>query len=219
MDRIKSLEADVAHEHEEKAVLAKKLADAQMEAVMMAMECNKVMAVAEDQEELEEEQQHSEDLGMQVREQLRLAEERNITNQMANVEPQSVPHPSGTAGQEWDIQMAMGLGHSARKDEVYKGIQAHEKIPFLKHFHNDWATDEIMKQYFQNKCKHHYKHGWLDVPRKFKHLKETSKKQKPAGSRVKRVKAVHATAQRHEHQGHQREGEAANDSDVDMNNE
>ncbi|KAG6916340.1 hypothetical protein DXG01_007277 [Tephrocybe rancida] len=44
-----SIAADVAHEHEEKVDLPKKLTDAQMEAVMMATERDKVMAAAEDQ--------------------------------------------------------------------------------------------------------------------------------------------------------------------------
>jgi hypothetical protein len=51
---------------------------------------------------------------------------------------------------------------------------------------NDWATEEIVKQYMKNKRKHHYRHGWLDVPERYKYLKNNSDKRNPNGSRRKK---------------------------------
>jgi hypothetical protein len=59
----------------------------------------------------------------------------------------------------------------------------------LKRFVNDWATEEIVKQYMKNKQKNHYKNGWLPVPEKYKYLKENSRKRNPQGSRIKRAKS------------------------------
>ncbi|KAG6805176.1 hypothetical protein H0H92_000416 [Tricholoma furcatifolium] len=80
------------------------------------------------QQELEKERERNEDLERQVQEAVRLAEERDIAEKMAEVPAESIPRPVGTAGQDWGIQMAMGLGRSARKDEIYKGIQVKSKV-------------------------------------------------------------------------------------------
>ncbi|KAJ3501991.1 hypothetical protein NLJ89_g9088 [Agrocybe chaxingu] len=66
---------------------------------------------------------------------------------------------------------------------------ARERHPVLKRYMNDWATEEIVKRYMKNKRSHHYSSGWLDVPEKYKYLKDNSSKRDPNGSRVKRAKA------------------------------
>jgi hypothetical protein len=52
---------------------------------------------------------------------------------------------------------------------------------------NDWATEEIVKQYMKNKRKHHYKNGWLDVPERYAYLKDNAYKRNPTSSRKKRA--------------------------------
>ena len=37
----------------------------------------------------------------------------------------------------------------------------------------------------KNKRKHHYRHGWLDVPEKYAYLKHNAGKRNPAASRKK----------------------------------
>ncbi|KAG6848512.1 hypothetical protein H0H93_016417, partial [Arthromyces matolae] len=97
-------------------------------------------------------------------------------------------------------------------------LVAREKIQFLKRFHNDWATEEIVKQYFKNKRKNHYRHGWLEVPDKYKHLSETSAKRNPSASRVKRVKsAMEAAKKQKKRRLHKRtEVNGEGNEDVDM---
>ena len=65
-------------------------------------------------------------------------------------------------------------------------------MPYLKRFRNDWATEEIIKQYFKNKHKHHYKNGWLTPSSRYDHLKDNSAKRSTDGSRVKRAKVIQA---------------------------
>jgi hypothetical protein len=45
----------------------------------------------------------------------------------------------------------------------------------------------LVKQYTKNKCKNHYKNGWLDVPDTFSYLKDNASKRDPTGSRKKRA--------------------------------
>ncbi|KAF8801560.1 hypothetical protein BYT27DRAFT_7309677 [Phlegmacium glaucopus] len=77
------------------------------------------------------------------------------------------------------------------KVKMYK--VAHENHPFLKQYQNDWATEEIVKQYFKNKRKHAYKSKWLEPPTKYQHLTEASQKRTTSGSRVKKATIVLAT--------------------------
>jgi hypothetical protein len=73
-------------------------------------------------------------------------------------------------------------------------IKARDQNPYLKRFQNDWATEEIVKQYFKNKRKNHYKKGWLTVPEKYKHLKGNSNRRNASGSRRKRANLVASTS-------------------------
>lgn len=65
--------------------------------------------------------------------------------------------------------------------------QARDRHPFLSRFEQDWATEEIVKQYVKNKRKNHYAHGWLEVPEKYTYLKQNSSKRDPGGSRSKKA--------------------------------
>ncbi|KAL0059897.1 hypothetical protein AAF712_013312 [Marasmius tenuissimus] len=136
-----------------------------------------------------------------------------------------VPWPSGTAGKDFSIQVAMGLAGSEKKDLTYRGIQCrvHEFVgyarigyevprknvpaktkadlfeslcqdqPFLAQFENDWAAEELAKQFLKNKCKNAYKHGWLVVPPKYAHLKQNAQARSSGGSRRSKVKEIRET--------------------------
>lgn len=65
--------------------------------------------------------------------------------------------------------------------------QAREQNPFLERFTNDWATEELVKQFIKNKRGNHYRNGWLDVPEKYSHLKKNSLKRDQSGSRKKKA--------------------------------
>lgn len=82
------------------------------------------------------------------------------------------------------ISASKGRTHSTTR------AQAREHHPFLKRFRNDWATEEIIKQFFKNKRGRAYQQGWIDVPSKYTYLKANSKKRSTDGSRVKRAKAI-----------------------------
>jgi hypothetical protein len=56
----------------------------------------------------------------------------------------------------------------------------------------DWATKEIVKQFLKNKRRNHYRNGWLDVPEKYRYLKNNVSKRNPTASR--RKKAFSSTA-------------------------
>ncbi|KAJ7081960.1 hypothetical protein C8R44DRAFT_894931 [Mycena epipterygia] len=84
---------------------------------------------------------------------------------------------------------------------------ARERHPYLARFTNDWATEEIVKQYkrsgdrgappplliieierqgdIKNKRRHAYKNGWLEAPTKFEYLKANSTKRNPSAPRKK----------------------------------
>ncbi|KAJ7105987.1 hypothetical protein C8R44DRAFT_942591 [Mycena epipterygia] len=62
---------------------------------------------------------------------------------------------------------------------------ARERHPYLARFTNDWATEEIVKQYIKNKRRHAYKNGWLEAPTKFEYLKANSAKRNPSAPRKK----------------------------------
>jgi hypothetical protein len=73
--------------------------------------------------------------------------------------------------------------------------QARDQHPYLRRFANDWATEELVKQYLKNRRGNHYANGWLDVPAKYDYLKANSQKRNPSGSRRKKALSATATAQ------------------------
>lgn len=54
-------------------------------------------------------------------------------------------------------------------------------------FTNDWATEEIVKQFIKNKRKNHYANGWLEVPNKYEYLKANSRKRSKTAPRKKKA--------------------------------
>jgi hypothetical protein len=85
-------------------------------------------------------------------------------------------------------------------------------MPYLKRFINDWPTEEIVKQYFKNRRRNHYRHGWLTPPSKYDHLKDNSARRCTLGSRVKRAKVSIAAKKR------ARRGRGRRRSDEDKEN-
>jgi hypothetical protein len=65
--------------------------------------------------------------------------------------------------------------------------QAREKIPFLHHFINDWATINLVAQYMKNKRNHLYSIGQPEVSEKYAYLKDNASKCDPTGSHKKRA--------------------------------
>ncbi|KAG6835433.1 hypothetical protein H0H93_001518 [Arthromyces matolae] len=62
--------------------------------------------------------------------------------------------------------------------------------PILARFVNDWATEEIVKQYMKNKRTYAYKKGYLDRPPGYEHLKVNASKRSNAPRRKKASRVV-----------------------------
>ncbi|KAJ7760283.1 hypothetical protein DFH07DRAFT_957663 [Mycena maculata] len=77
-----------------------------------------------------------------------------------------------------------------------------ERHPILKRFHNDWATEEIVKQYIKNRRNNAYRHNWLEVPEKYKYLKSNAAQRDPSGPRGRqnKVAKVKVAAAKHSQQ-------------------
>ena len=67
-------------------------------------------------------------------------------------------------------------------------------MPFLEHFINDWAIEDLVKQFMKNRQSNHYHKGWLDVPEKYEHLKANVQKRDRDGSRKKKALSASATS-------------------------
>ncbi|KAJ7119408.1 hypothetical protein C8R44DRAFT_877838 [Mycena epipterygia] len=136
--------------------------------------------------------------------------------------PEQVPRPAGSAGNNYNIQNEMGLGGSRANREIYLALLrdlgelthtaaidwerpwfeipagataklfdvARAKHPILERYVNDWATEEIVKQFTKNKRRHSYQKNWLDVPAKYAYLKNNSAKRDPSASRKRRAVAA-----------------------------
>ncbi|KAJ7730419.1 hypothetical protein B0H16DRAFT_1469582 [Mycena metata] len=77
---------------------------------------------------------------------------------------------------------------AAAKAKLYDVARA--RHPILANYVNDWATDEMIKQYTKNKRRHGYRQKFLDVPEKFAYLKHNSAKRDPSASRKRRTVAT-----------------------------
>lgn len=66
-------------------------------------------------------------------------------------------------------------------------LKARERHPILGRYVNDWATEELVRQYIKNKRKHAYAKRYLDVPDKYNYLKNNASKRSaaPRASRAK----------------------------------
>ncbi|KAJ7131800.1 hypothetical protein C8R43DRAFT_1133477 [Mycena crocata] len=140
-----------------------------------------------------------------------------------------VERPKGTAGINFNIQDAMGLGECAEDRKQYVSIMgdmrdlvfeagikwevpwaktpaelkgkfyavARERHPILKRYVNDWATDELAKQFIRNRRRNEYKKGTLQRPAEFAYLKANSAKRNPSAPRGRKgVKATTKAAKK-----------------------
>ncbi|KAJ7440627.1 hypothetical protein B0H11DRAFT_2205136 [Mycena galericulata] len=105
----------------------------------------------------------------------------------ATEEMEKIPRPRGSAGNNFNIQNEMGLGGSRANREIYKALLARLRHPILERYVNDWATEEIVKQFTKNKRRNGYRHNWLEVPEKYKYLQANSAKRDPSASRKRRT--------------------------------
>jgi hypothetical protein len=70
--------------------------------------------------------------------------------------------------------------------------QARETHPILARYHNNWATEAIVKQYVKNKRNNAYKNNWLEVPAKYTYLKANAAKWNPMAPHGRQNKLAHA---------------------------
>ncbi|KAJ6548501.1 hypothetical protein B0H19DRAFT_1074359 [Mycena capillaripes] len=133
--------------------------------------------------------------------------------------PEKIPRPAGSAGNDFNIQNEMHLGGSRANRDIYKSLMRYireiaiqtginwelpwsqvpaaakaqlfdvcrARHPILEDYVNDWATEEIVKQFFKNRRRRGYQNGTLDVPDQYKYLKANSAKRDPSGSRKRRT--------------------------------
>ncbi|KAG6848684.1 hypothetical protein H0H93_014905 [Arthromyces matolae] len=136
----------------------------------------------------------------------KLQEELNATPAKTSIDKRSatikmIPRPTGTAGHQFSIQEEMGLVGSAKKMGEYKALvlslgspfllrQCQKEHPILARFVNDWATEEIIKQYLKNKRTYAYKKGYLDRPSGYEHLKVNASKRSNAPRRKKASRII-----------------------------
>ncbi|KAF5315125.1 hypothetical protein D9619_007520 [Psilocybe cf. subviscida] len=114
------------------------------------------------------------------------------------------------SGMNWEL--AWADIPSEEKVKLYR--TARKQHPYLSKFRNDWATEEIVKQFFKNKRKNHYRNGWLAVPERYAHMADVSSKRNPAGSRTKTARKVFDERQRKRDQQRHREEVAALEDDA-----
>jgi hypothetical protein len=67
-------------------------------------------------------------------------------------------------------------------------------MPFLERFIDNWATEDLVKQFMKNRRSNHYRKGWLEVPEKYGHLKANAQKRDKNGSRRKKALSMSAPA-------------------------
>ncbi|KAJ6544902.1 hypothetical protein B0H10DRAFT_2447815 [Mycena sp. CBHHK59/15] len=147
----------------------------------------------------------------------RLAKMLTNTAKPENATPAMIPRPAGSAGNNFNIEDAMGLGGCAADHDQYKALLhnvrdltlqarvnweqpwaktpadvkaqlfavARDRHPYLGRFVNDWATEEIVKQYIKNKRRHGYRQ-----------LKANSAKRDQSAPRRKRTFAKVNTAKK-----------------------
>lgn len=67
-------------------------------------------------------------------------------------------------------------------------IQARERHPYLAEFQNDWATEELAKQYIKNKRNNAYKKKYIPVLPQYGYLKANAAKRNPSAQRGRKAK-------------------------------
>ncbi|KAJ7232993.1 hypothetical protein B0H12DRAFT_1239481 [Mycena haematopus] len=71
---------------------------------------------------------------------------------------------------------------------------ARGRHPYLAEFHNDWATEELVKQWMKNRRSRAYKKQWIPVPAGYGHLKGNAAKRNPSAPRGRQNKIAKASA-------------------------
>ncbi|KAJ7206882.1 hypothetical protein GGX14DRAFT_456951 [Mycena pura] len=89
----------------------------------------------------------------------------------------------GNSRINWELPWAQVP--AAAKAQLFAIARKHH--PYLAEFQNDWATEEIVKQYVKNKRNNAYKKGYIDVPPKYAYLKENAAKRDPSKPRGKKA--------------------------------
>ncbi|KAF7332812.1 hypothetical protein MSAN_02432400 [Mycena sanguinolenta] len=90
------------------------------------------------------------------------------------------------AGINWEQPWAKTS--AAQKEKLF--AVARKRHPILERYQNDWATEELAKQYIKNKRRHGYRKGFLDCPSQYAYLKANSAKRDPSAPRGRRVAAA-----------------------------
>ncbi|KAJ6608983.1 hypothetical protein B0H10DRAFT_511046 [Mycena sp. CBHHK59/15] len=67
-------------------------------------------------------------------------------------------------------------------------MQARERHPYLQEFQNDWATEEIVKQFIKNRRNNSYHKEYIPVPAKYGYLKANAAKRNPSAPRGRQAK-------------------------------
>ncbi|KAJ7907418.1 hypothetical protein B0H13DRAFT_2273676 [Mycena leptocephala] len=65
---------------------------------------------------------------------------------------------------------------------------ARTRHPYLAKFENDWATEELVKQFIKNRRNRAYKNNWIPVPAQYQYLKANAAKRDPHAPRGKQRK-------------------------------
>ncbi|KAJ7161655.1 hypothetical protein C8R46DRAFT_1283945 [Mycena filopes] len=70
---------------------------------------------------------------------------------------------------------------------------ARERHPILKRYENDWATEELAKQFIKNRRRREYRKGNLEAPAQYAYLKANSAQRNQSAPRGRVRKGVKAT--------------------------
>ncbi|KAG6837499.1 hypothetical protein H0H93_008424 [Arthromyces matolae] len=77
----------------------------------------------------------------------------------------------------WELPWAkIPPEEKAKLFKVVVHCQCRTKNPLLERYTNDWATEEVVKQYIRNKRHYGYKHGFVEKPEGYGHLKVNASK-------------------------------------------
>ncbi|KAJ6623838.1 hypothetical protein B0H10DRAFT_2008640, partial [Mycena sp. CBHHK59/15] len=90
------------------------------------------------------------------------------------------------AGINWELPWAETPAEA--KGKLF--AVARDRHPILERFHNDWATEEMVKQYIANRRNTAYRRGDLEVPEKYKYLKANAAKRDPSAPRGRKAKVA-----------------------------
>ncbi|KAJ7879219.1 hypothetical protein B0H14DRAFT_2566823 [Mycena olivaceomarginata] len=71
---------------------------------------------------------------------------------------------------------------------------ARKRHPYLAEFHNDWATEELVKQFIKNRRNNAYKNEWIPVPAQYGYLKANTSKRDRSAPRGRQNKLAQAGA-------------------------